>query len=241
MNKKKLSIIVPCKNEEDSILETVNNLMNKIKSIDHEIILINDYSTDKTSVILQKLAKDNKKIRSYNNFIPGIGGAIKLGIKKSLGEFLTIMMADSSDDPYDLVRYYNLINAQNLDAVFGSRFTKSSRVTNYPLKKLVLNRFFNYFIKIIICSKYNDFTNAFKIYKTSSLKKIQPFISKNFNIFLEIPLKIILYNFEYKIIPINWYNRKYGVAKFKIKELGSQYLFTLFYVLIKKVLKKYSI
>jgi dolichol-phosphate mannosyltransferase len=58
---------------------------------------------------------------------------------------------------------------------------------------------------------------------------------------LEIPLKIILYNFEYKIIPINWYNRKYGVAKFKIKELGSQYLFTLFYVLIKKVLKKYSI
>lgn len=241
MYKNKLSIIIPCKNEEDSILETVNNLMDKIKSIDYEIILINDYSTDKTSVILKKLAKDNKKIRSCKNFIPGIGGAIKLGIKKSLGEFLTIMMADSSDDPYDLVRYYNLINIQNLDAVFGSRFTKSSRVTNYPLKKLVLNRFFNYFIKIILYSKYNDFTNAFKIYKISSLKKIQPFISKNFNIFLEIPLKIILYNFEYKIIPINWYNRKYGVAKFKIKELGSQYLFTLFYVLIKKVLKKYSI
>ena len=237
MHKNILSIVIPCKNEEKNIIKMVTALIRAIKHINFEIVLINDFSTDKTQYIIKKLSNDTKGVFSYNNINSGIGHAIELGINKSSGDFLAIMMADSSDDPNDLIKYYNLISTQNLDAVFGSRFTKSSQVIDYPIKKLILNRLFNYLVKIILLSKYNDFTNAFKIYKLSSLKQIQPFISKKFNIFLEIPVKIIIYNFNYKIIPINWYNRKLGITKFRIKELGSQYLFTLFYILKKKFLK----
>ena len=85
-------------------------------------------------------------------------------------------------------------------------------------------------------SDYNDFTNAFKIYKKSTLLKILPIVSENFNVFLELPLKIIIRKYNYKIIPINWKNRKKGKSKFKINELGSMYLFTMFYCLLEKIL-----
>ena len=85
-------------------------------------------------------------------------------------------------------------------------------------------------------SKYNDFTNAFKIYDKKIIKKLEPFVSENFNIFLELPLKIIGRGYKYKIIPISWRNRNKGVSKFKLKELGSKYLFTLLYCFLEKIL-----
>ena len=87
-------------------------------------------------------------------------------------------------------------------------------------------------------SKYNDFTNGFKMYNRTALKKLLPIVSENFNVFLEIPLKIISRKYSYKTIPINYYNRKIGVSKFEIKELGSMYLFTLLYCLLERILLK---
>ena len=75
---------------------------------------------------------------------------------------------------------------------------------------------------------------AFKIYKKKALEDISPFISESFNIFLEIPLKIISRKYKYKIMPINWIGRTKGVSKFKIKELKSKYLFTLIYCFMEK-------
>ena len=145
-------------------------------------------------------------------------------------------MADLSDSPEDILKYYLEINAKNVDAVFGSRFMRQSKVDGYPLQKLILNRIFNHITKFLFWSNYNDFTNAFKIYKTDVLKKIRPIVSENFNIFLELPLKIISRKFTYSIIPINWQNRKIGKAKFKMKELSSKYLFTLLYCFLEKIL-----
>ena len=135
------------------------------------------------------------------------------------------------------MKYFNLINNGKLDAVFGSRFIKNSFFKDYPKKKLILNRVFNIFIKLITYSDYNDFTNAFKIYRKETLNKLQPFVSDNFNIFLEMPLKLILNNYKYKIIPINWSNRKFGKAKFKINELGSKYIYTLYQVIKQTIFK----
>jgi len=126
------------------------------------------------------------------------------------------------------------MNIENYDAILGSRFLKESKVIDYPFQKLILNRIFNFFVGLIFWNKYNDYTNAFKIYKKKSLLEIRPLISESFNIFLEIPLKIISRKYKYKIIPINWMGRKKGKSKFKIKELGSKYLFTLIYCFIEK-------
>ena len=87
-------------------------------------------------------------------------------------------------------------------------------------------------------SDYNDFTNAFIIYKKSALLKTLPLVSESFNIFLELPLKIISRKMRYKIIPVSWINRKEGVSKFDIKELRAKYLFTLIYCWLEKILLK---
>ena len=233
-----ISIIIPCKNEENTILKTVNILKKKIKNkiTNYEFILINDFSTDGTLKVIKKISKNSKNVNFNNNKNKGLGGAINLGVKVSKKKFIVIVMADLSDDPNDLIRYYKEINKNNLDAIFGSRFTKKSKVIDYPIRKLIYNRIFNFLVKIIFLSNYNDFTNAFKIYKKSTLMKLKPFVSENFNIFLELPLKIIVRRKKYKIISINWKNRKIGYSKFKVNELGSKYFFTLLYCFFEKIL-----
>ena len=233
-----LSIIIPCRNEETLIENTVNKLISQLTSkiFDYEIIIINDFSTDKTHRILKVLSRKFKKVRILNNKKKGLGGAINLGISFCSKEHVAIFMADLSDNINDLIKYYKIMKNKKLDAVFGSRFIKKNSIKNYPKQKLIFNRIFNSFVRLVFLSKYNDFTNAFKIYKKSSIKEVYPFVSENFNIFLEIPLKFLIRGKTFEIIPIKWRNRKLGKAKFKIKELGSKYLFTLIYCWLEKIL-----
>lgn len=236
-----LSIIIPCYNEENIIKETVNYIKKSVINIEYEIIIINDFSTDNTKYVLSNINKSISNIKIIQNVKKGLGSAIDLGITKSTKKYVCIFMADMSDDIKDLINYYNLIKRGNADAVFGSRFLKKSKVLNYPFTKLILNRIFNLIVSLLFLSKYNDYTNAFKIYKKNTLLELKPFISENFNIFLELPLKIISRKYTFIITPINWYNRKIGKSKFKIRELGSKYLFTLLYCWLEKVLLKKNI
>ena len=231
-----LSIIVPVRDESNTIEDIFNYFNNNLEKVDYEVLFINDFSNDDTLVKINAIIKDKKNFRVIDNTKKGLGGAINLGIKKSLGENIAIMMADQSDDINDLIKYNNLMSEENYDAILGSRFTKMSKVRDYPLQKLILNRIFNFFVSLIFLNRYNDYTNAFKIYKKTTLMEIMPLISESFNIFLEIPLKVISRNYNYKIISINWMGRKKGESKFKIKELGSKYLFTLIYCFIEKSL-----
>jgi len=233
-----ISIIIPCRNEEESIEITIGEILRYLKGNleEFEINIINDFSSDNTLSKIKKLSELEKKVKVYDNQVKGLGGAISLGLKNSSYEYTTVVMADLSDNPADILRYHKEIDENKLDAVLGSRFIAGSQVKNYPKKKLFFNRIFNYLVKILFWHHYNDFTNAFKIYRTYVLKEIKPLVSENFNIFLELPLKIISRKYKYSIIPINWENRKTGKAKFQIKELGSKYLFTLFYCFLEKIL-----
>ena len=232
-----LSIIVPVYNENKNIIKTINNLHKLKKNIKKiEIIFIDDFSTDDTLNILNQSSKKKSYVKFFKNKKKGLGSAIEIGIKKSRYQFITIFMCDSSDSIMDLIKYYKIMSQNKYDAVLGSRFVKNSKIKNYPLFKLILNRLFNNFVKFIFFSDYNDFTNAFKIYKKDVLKDLLPIVSENFNVFLEIPLKIISRQYIYKIIPINWKNRKIGRSNFRIKELSSMYIFTLFYCMIEKIL-----
>lgn len=236
-----LSIIIPVKNEELLIKDSINYLLKEIKNIKFEIIIIDDFSDDGTAEIVERIKKDNDKVKFFRNSQEGLGPLIDLGITKSEGDYICVMMADLSDDIQDLKTYYEKINNSELDAILGSRFIKNSKVFEYPIIKLLLNRIFNYLVKILFLSNYNDFTNAFKIYKKSSLLKLRPFVSEGFNIFLELPLKLISRGYKYEVTPIKWTNRKKGKSKFKIKELGAKYFFTLIYCLSEKILLKKQI
>ena len=231
-----LSILVPVRNESNSLDDLYNYFDKNLVGMNYEIIIINDFSDDDTFEKANLLPQKNSNFKVFNNKKKGLGGAINLGVEVAKGNFISIMMADQSDEINDLKKYYDTIKSENLDAVLGSRFTKDSKVIGYPLQKLILNRIFNFFVKIMFLNSYNDYTNAFKIYKRKVLLEIQPLISESFNIFLEMPLKIISRKYNYKVISINWVGRKKGYSKFKIKELGSKYLFTLIYCFIEKTL-----
>ena len=231
-----LSIIVPVRNESNVIHDIFKYFFLNLKDIDYEVLIINDFSNDDTFEKTKVLVSKYSNFRVFDNKKKGLGGAINLGILKATGKNIAIMMADQSDDINDLIKYNELMNSENYDAILGSRFTNKSKVIDYPLQKLILNRIFNLFVSIIFWNRFNDYTNAFKIYKKDVLLEIMPLISESFNIFLEIPLKIISRGYSYEIININWIGRKKGKAKFKIKELRSKYLFTLLYCFFEKVL-----
>tara|TARA_B100000965_G_scaffold328207_1_gene291200 strand:+ start:4178 stop:4885 length:708 start_codon:yes stop_codon:yes gene_type:complete len=230
-----LTILIPVKNEEMNIEGLVLKIKKELK-IDYEILFIDDFSSDNTYSKIIDIKKIEKNVFVIKNKIQGLGESIRNGIKFSNGEYLTIFMSDGSDDLNNLNDYFNLIKNNNLDAVFGSRFLSQSVVKNYPKTKYYLNRLFNNFISLIYLNKYNDYTNAFKIYKKESLLSIQPIVSESFNVFLELPLKIINRKLKYEIVPINWSGREKGNSKFKIKELRSKYLFTLIYCFAEKIL-----
>tara|TARA_Y100001936_G_C16026177_1_gene642665 strand:- start:151 stop:885 length:735 start_codon:yes stop_codon:yes gene_type:complete len=233
-----LSILIPVRDEEENVKIISNKIDKEIANPNYELLFVNDFSEDNTIKVIEEMKIQNNKIRYVNNNKKGLGGAISLGITEAKGKYICIMMSDSSDTVEDLNKYYQTIITNDLDAVFGSRFIKGGKTVDYPIIKLILNRIGNLLAKFLMWSDLNDFTNGFKIYKKSTLNGLYPLISESFNIFFELPLKTISRGYKYKIIPISYYNRTVGEAKFKIDELGSKYLFTLLYCFLEKSLLK---
>ena len=233
-----LTILIPVRNEKENVYIVTEDIKKKIKNPNYEILFINDFSEDSTKEELEKICKNNSNVIYFDNGRKGLGGAMDLGFQKAKGKYVCIFMCDSSDTVEDLNRYYNEIIEKDLDAVLGSRFINGAKVVDYPLIKLILNRVGNLFAKILLWTDLNDFTNGFKIYKKDTLLNLYPLVSEDFNIFFELPIKTITRGFKYSIIPVSYYNRKVGEAKFKIDELGSKYIFTLLYCFIERILLK---
>ncbi|MEH2305902.1 glycosyltransferase [Nostoc sp.] len=237
---KTLSIVIPAYNEEDCIVQTVDTISKVLEQekIDYEILVVNDNSKDNTEKLLQQLNFENSKLRYVNNYYPnGFGFAVRCGLENFTGDAVVIVMADSSDAPEDIVSYYHKLQ-EGYDCIFGSRFIKGGKVIDYPRHKLIVNRLANLFIKILFGLKFNDTTNAFKIYRKDVIEGISPLVSHHFNLTVEMPLKAIVRGYSYTTIPIAWRNRTTGVSKLKLKEMGSRYLFIVLYILLEKYLSR---
>jgi len=233
----KLSIVIPAYNEEESITETIEQIekvFNSVK-IEHEIFVVNDNSKDNTAKVLEELKQKYPSLRYETNHGPnGFGYAVRYGLERFEGDCVAVMMADLSDSPYDLVKFYTTMLEGNYDCVFGSRFIKGGKLIDYPFVKKIINRMANYIVRIVMRIKYNDTTNAFKLYKRHTIEGLKPFLSPHFNLTIELPLKAIIRGYSYTVVPNSWTNRKYGESKLKIKEMGSRYFFILMYCFIEK-------
>ena len=237
----KLSVVIPSYNEAKSIEKTVRQTFDTLQKyrIDHEIVVINDNSKDNTIEVLEQLKQEIPTLVYYTNEGPnGFGFAVRYGLKRFTGDCVAIMMADLSDDPLDLVRFYHRMIEDNVDCVFGSRFVKGGKVIDYPFHKLIINRIANTIIRMVIGTRYNDATNAFKLYKKETIEGIEPLMAPHFNLTIELSLKSIVRGYTYSVVPNSWRNRKEGVSKLRINEMGSRYFFILMYCFIEKFFSK---
>jgi len=233
----KLSVVIPAHNEEGNIIETVTSLYEELhkEEIDHEILVINDNSKDTTLAVLESLQHRVPSLIFYSNHGPnGFGWAVRYGLERFTGDCVAIFMADLSDSPADLVKFYRKMVEGNYDCVFGSRWTSGGVVIDYPQPKKFLNRMVNNMVSWSFGLRYNDLTNAFKLYKRDTIHGLKPFLSPHFNLTLELSLKAIVRNYTYTSIPNSWRNRKTGESKLKIREMGSRYFFIYLYCLIEK-------
>ena len=232
----KFSIVIPAHNEEGCIESTLSLLLAKIaeSDFDCEIVVVADHCSDDTESIVAKLAKKNRSINLIQN--PNKGGfgmAVRAGLDAFTGDAVVIYMADASDSPDDVLKYFAKI-ADGAECVFGSRFIKGGKVVDYPKHKLILNRFVSFLIRLLFQHGMNDTTNAFKCYRREVIDGCRPFLAPHFNLTVEIPLKAVIRGYKYEIIPISWYNRTSGVSKLKLKEMGARYFFIIIYCLLEK-------
>lgn len=236
----KLSVVIPARNEAGSIAESVRQFAQRLEqeSIPHEILVVDDGSADETLEIVQQLSSERPQVRAISNRgAHGFGRAVRRGLEAVSGDAVAIVMADASDSPDDLVVYYRKLQ-EGYDCVFGSRFVRGGKIIDYPPHKLLINRLANNFIRILFGIRLNDTTNAFKCYRMHVVRGLQPLISEHFNLTVEMPLKAIIRGYSYAIVPISWRNRRSGVSKLKLQEMGSRYLFITLYAWLERSLSR---
>jgi len=145
----KISVVIPARDEQGSVEQTVAAVTGALtaQQILHEIVVVDDGSTDETAACVQHATSLYPSVRLVTNPGPhGFGLAVRAGISQATGDVIAVLMADGSDSPEDLVRYYRKLE-EGYDCAFGSRFIHGSKIIDYPVHKLAINRLANWFIR----------------------------------------------------------------------------------------------
>ena len=237
-----LSVVIPAHNEADSIPTALRGVYAALteSGVDHEIVVVDDHCSDGTAEVVNALAALEVPTARVvvNQGKGGFGLAVRCGLENFSGDAVAVMMADLSDSPDDLVAFWKTMQRTGADCVFGTRFSKGGRVIDYPAAKLRINRVANLGIRLLFGLRYDDVTNAFKMYRREVIEGVQPLLSHHFNLTVELPLKAIVRGYTYAVVPNSWTNRSHGESKFKVKEMGSRYAFIILYCLLERMLSR---
>jgi dolichol-phosphate mannosyltransferase len=234
-----LSIVIPAFNEEKNIGKVLDELRRVVRDkhrIDYEIIVVDDNSEDRTAEVVRTAMRSDPAIRLVQRTPPGgFGRAVRAGLDAATEDAVVICMADCSDDPEDVVRYFRKLE-EGYDCVFGSRFIRGSRVENYPLVKRIVNRIVNRCIQLLFWTRFNDLTNAFKAYRRRVIYDCGPYRACHFNITIEMSLGALIRRYRVAQIPINWYGRTWGSSNLRLRQMGRRYLCVLLMLFFQRLL-----
>ena len=219
-----VSIVIPCHNEEMNIGPLVTRLRDLFDEYIHEIIPVNDNSTDNTAKVIRQLAEEDGRVKPVFRSPPnGVGRAIADGYRLATGRYILSMDCDFQ---HLLPEVRDLFDAaaQGYDVVVGSRFSQHSVLLNYPFQKIIANRGFHLLARLVLRGRFRDLTNNLKLMRREVSEKLK-LMEPSFAINAETGLQPLLMGYTIKEVPISWINRTadMGTSSFRLVRVGGGY------------------
>ncbi len=208
----KLSIIIPCFNEENTIRIIVEKVL-KFNLFDKEIIIVDDCSTDKSREIIQELSKENSIIKYFfleKNF--GKGAAINKGFKEADGDIILIQDADLEYDPRDYPILIKPFIETDADVVYGSRFLGGEYVRLHFFWHFLANKLLTIVTNIVTNLNMSDMETGYKVFKKNVINSVE-IKEKSFGVEPEITVKLAKKKFVFYEVPISYRGRSYEEGK----------------------------
>jgi dolichol-phosphate mannosyltransferase len=219
-----VSVVVPCHNEEMNVQPLVSRLIGLYGEYLHEIILVDDNSTDDTAGAIRSLMTQHGFVRGVFRKPPnGVGRALADGFRVASGQYVLSMDCDFTHLLPELRDLFDAA-ANGHDMVVGSRFSRHSVLLNYPFQKIAANRGFHVLAQLVFHRHFRDLTNNLKLLKrevVESLSLSEPHFSVN----AETGLQPLLMGFSVCEVPISWINRTpdMGTSSFRLAQVGGGY------------------
>ena len=222
------SVVIPCHNEEMNVRRLVDALLRTYDQYIHEIILVDDNSTDGTAEVARQAMREEPRVKVIQRTPPGgVGLALRDGYAAATGRYILTMDCDFVLIVPELRDLFDAV-AAGRDGAIGSRFSYDSVLVNYPFLKILCNRGFHWLVKLALLNRVRDISNNLKLYRAEILKTLdieQPGFAAN----VETGLKPLLAGYDIQEVPISWINRTadMGSSSFGIARVSASYFATL--------------
>lgn len=208
---KKITILIPVFNE----LNTLELILKKVEEanfcgLEKEIILIDDFSTDGTREILNKLQEKYQVY--YHDKNMGKGAALRTGLGHVTGDIVVIQDADLEYEPVDYEPLIQLILDNRADVAYGSRLTGGKPSRSFMFTHLLGNKLLTLMTNILYNTTLTDMETCYKAFKTEFIKGIE-IKSNRFDFEPEITAKVLKRGARLYELPISYYGREYGEGK----------------------------
>ena len=220
-----VSVVVPCHNEEMNVEPLVEGLLQHYSEYIHEMVLVDDNSSDGTRQVLEKLAAKEPRIRPVIRKPPGgVGRALRDGLCTARGKFVLLMDCDFLHILPELREMFDAA-AEGSEVVLGSRFSRESVLINYPLQKILFNRTFHLLASVLFRRRLRDVTNNLKLLSRDVVNNLDlesPWFAAN----AETGLKPLLMGYSVRAVSISWINRTpdMGQSSFSLFKNGWGYV-----------------
>lgn len=206
---KKITILIPVYNEVSTLEEILRKVENAdFCGLEKEIILIDDYSTDGTRELYEKLPY---KVL-YHDYNQGKGAALKTGFENATGDVIVIQDADLEYDPVDYAPLVKLIVEGHADVCYGSRLSGGKPSRSFMFTHLIGNKFLSLLTNILYGSTLTDMETCYKAFKTDFIKGIE-IKSRRFDFEPEITAKVLKRGARLYELPVSYYGREFSEGK----------------------------
>ena len=204
----KLSVVIPVYNEEATLCEILKQI--RATGLAHEIIIVDDGSTDRSRELLKNEAHQPDTIVIYHDCNQGKGAAVRTGFDRATGDILLIQDADLEYDPRDYPMLIRPIEEGRVKVVYGSRFLGPRKAMMFW--HMLGNKFLTLLTNVLYNAILSDMETCYKVFRADVIKGI-PLRSKRFEFEPEITAKVLKRKYRIFEVPISYYGREYDEGK----------------------------